>query len=158
MGLPPSHRVDHVPIIVLSHDTAWDFDRINSEIEAGDDDHPVTRYFSGETRAELDAVRAFMVADESPVEFRLRRLTMAQWNIVEDLAHRSDANSRMAAVKYSLESVSGIELKRAGRESGPLSDADIEAVRALCGHKGFRELGLMAIAVSRGLLDTEKKP
>jgi hypothetical protein len=145
-------------------DSAWDTERLNPELEAldaaGRADHPYLRYYRGDTRADLGQVQHLLLADEIPVRFTFRRLSLERWNLVENTSARSDADGRMAAIKYSLDGIDGAEVKidRGGTDDGPLSRADLERVRALCGHDGFVELGKMAIAVSRGLLDSEKKP
>lgn len=160
MGLPPPQRCDHTPVYILAGDTAWDGDRLTRETKEDPTDHPWARYYRGETRADVSQVECYLVEGETPpVRFAFKRISLDRWNLIETVQARSPPDARTAALKYSLASITGteVELARGGTETGPLSNDDLERVRALCGHEGFVELGRMAVAVSRGLLDSEKK-
>jgi hypothetical protein len=172
MALPPLHRVDHVPTYVLSFDTAWDHDRIGEEL-AGivdqdthspwrtKDDHPWIRYFSGESRCDLSTVSAWLRPDDNPVKFVFRRLTIRERAMLEARQQTSAPAARKLALSYALLEVEGAEVKltRGGREPPHgLSDEDLQRLRELVGDDGLVELGNQAIACSRELLTSEKKP
>lgn len=174
MGLPPAHRVDHQPVYVLSFDGAWDNERLNYEYDVitGEldpdlevpwskvEDHPWRKWRRGETRADIAQIQHYLDEAAAPVRFVFRRLSLREWTEVENIQNRSIPEGRNYALRHSLEKVDGVELTldRNGRESGPLSVKDMDSLRSLAGDEGFRELGFMAIQISRELLDTEKKP
>jgi len=168
MGLPPAHRVDHTPVYILSFDSAWNHELLNKELKPLKDntakvlDHPWVRYRRGLSRADLSTVQHYLVSDPpSPaVKFTFRRMTLSQWEIVQARLESNAHAARHLALQYSLASIDGAEclLERGGTESGRLSADDLDRVRALVSDEGLEELGDQAIAVSRELLDVEKKP
>ena len=168
MGLPPAHRVDHTPVYILSFDSAWDHERIAKELAPLKGnipkmfEHAWVRYRRGLARADLATVQHYLQQDPpSPaVKFTLRRLTLPQWEAVQARQESNEHAARNLALQYSLVSIDGAEclLERGGAESGKLSSDDLDRVRALVSDEGLEELGDQAIAVSRELLDVEKKP
>jgi hypothetical protein len=69
--------------------------------------------------------------------------------------------ARNLALSYALLHVEGadVELSRGGREPPhALTDEDMQRLRELVGDDGLVELGNQAIACSRELLASEKKP
>jgi hypothetical protein len=172
MALPPLHRVDHVPTYILSFDTAWDHDRIGEELAAIADpdqespwasrgNHPWIRYCSGESRCDLETVTPWLKPGGDPVSFVFRRLTVRERAMIESRAQTSAPAARNLALSYALISVEGAEVKlnRGGREPPHgLTDDDLQRLRELVGDDGLIELGNQAIACSRELLASEKKP
>lgn len=175
MGLPPTHRIDHTPVCVLTHDSAWDQERIDYEYsvlggaEADEtrpvigverlEDHPVWRYRTGESRGDLETVRAYLRDEEQPVRFVLRRLGLREWATMQNMISSSTFMARIYAISHALVRVDGCELKlsRGGSDAGRLSDADVNALRELCGDAGFMELTGMAMSVSAHITSAEKK-
>jgi hypothetical protein len=166
MGLPPAHRIDHTPRIVLSFDTAWDVPKIEAELETigKRGDHPWVRYCTYQARGDLATVKQYLLSDppSAPLVFELRRLTLREMTIVENRELTSAPAARNLALSYALLDVEGCDLKfdRGGRDlPAALSDADLDALRAIVGDAGLRELGNHSIACSRmELSDPEKKP
>lgn len=58
--LPPTHVIDQPGCWISPHDPAWDHERLRRELEALPEErdrlrHPVTRYYVGESRFQLQA-------------------------------------------------------------------------------------------------------
>ncbi len=164
--LPPIHRIDCQPIFIPVRDPAWDHKRIGLEerIITGAEklpegaeplpwrdimEYPLTRYWSGESRGDLDTIRDWLLPDSAPTMFVLRRLPLARWTEVKQLQERGlHVAARVHAIRHALVSIDNgpkpeIEIDARGPD-----DAALDAVRALLGDDGFTMLGLFAIAVS----------
>ena len=164
MGLPPTHRVDHTPRVILSTDDAWDIDRVEAERAASDhpNEHPWIRFCGYRARGDLATVREYLLEEPPlgpPLIFELRRLTLREMAGIEARELTNAPAARNTALALALVAVEGVEFKidRGGRDA--LSDATLEKLRALIGDAGVRELGNHAIACSRmELTEPEKKP
>jgi hypothetical protein len=188
MAIAPSQPVDHTPILILEDDDAWDRERFVYELDvlAGKDpdergrppynsheEHPLLRYFRGQTRFHLDdEVSSYLLPDRTPLRFTLRRLDEHQWRMVErrdEEGNRSDA--RYVALRYGLDKVEGaalevrsghpverpVEIKLRSGDDGPITEGALTKLRNLLGDDNLRILGAACKNASRRLLDHEKK-
>jgi hypothetical protein len=176
MALPLTHRVDHTPVVILPDDSAWDQDRIDREqdqIAAAKKnqalaaecpwpslrDHPTFRYHAGLSRFDATTVQQYLMPDEEPVRFTLRRLPDdPHWIRILHLQEQGRlAEGRRYAVKHGLVEVSGLEHAFAIKANEPLDADQIEQLKKRIGDEGMQILGDAIVAVSRELLDAEKK-
>jgi hypothetical protein len=175
MALPPIHRVDHTPVVILPNDSAWDHDRVKREkaaimaaIDSGDtstvawpslEDHPVEKYNTGASRFDLNTVLAYLLPDETPARFTLQRLDLPEWIKIEhfhDTGRLADA--RLFALRFGLAEVDGLDgVKIVIDDAEPLDMATVGRLRSRIGDAGIGTLGAAVINVSRELLDAEKK-
>jgi len=102
--IPSNHRVDHEPVFISPRDDCWDMERINREerqiagLDKSEDappcqwrkiaEHPITRYWSGESRCDLATVRTYLLPDKRPTQFVLQRLSLSAWTAVVHLEER----------------------------------------------------------------------
>src|SRR5688572_21022831 len=103
---PPKHRIDSPIVYIPPGDDAWDLATIEAErkamMEAGEkpDLHPVTVYYSGETRFDLSAPAKVLGDDRCPAQylldgkkperFKLRRLSYEQFQEVQQYMLREE--------------------------------------------------------------------
>jgi hypothetical protein len=172
MALPPTHKADHTPVLVLSYDSAWDKERIEYELGVirGDveadparpvlydspSDHPVVRYHAGMSRCDLSTVSEYLDDEKGPVRFTLARLPLAEWGRVRAALERSKPDAQVLAVRLGLVAIDGADVPLSSAR--PLRDSDLERVRRLVSDAGIEELGSQVIHCSRELFDLEKKP
>lgn len=110
MALPPLHRIDAPAGFVLVHDEAWDWEKINAEMDSSDAPHPVSVYFAGLSRFDLDTVRGYFKPGESPAVFRLRRLSVADYARAVDILQREGENTAAVfAFERGLVAVEGVD-------------------------------------------------
>jgi hypothetical protein len=171
MALPPIHRVDHIPCVILEDDYAWDKERIGREqaeigkaIEDGDTscpwptlaDHPFFRYIAGASRFDLNTVSQYLLPGQEPVRFTLRRLGFSEWKQVDHCIDQGRwVDARTLALQHGLVGIEGLDVKI--NIDGPLDTATIEKLRGRIGDEGLVTLGNAAVIVSREILDAEKK-
>ena len=173
MALPPIHRIDHTPCLILADDTAWDQERIKREFAeidaaAGDpvkaaacqwaapEDHPIYRYNSGASRFDLRTVEQYLIPGEEPVRITLRRLDdNGPW---QQVLHLQEMGKHVASVRYAMRAgiveITGADVKIAGTT---LDDAEVARVRSIVSDVGLRVIGGAVINVSREIFDAEKK-
>lgn len=144
---PPQHRADAPGRFIARQDAAWDMDGI-----APSADHPLMRYFAGDTRFDLQAVRGFLRSDVQPTVFMLRRLTLAEYAAVQDIPGLHQRFARAAAI-----GVTGVEN---GAELGFLADRwrpdDVERAFNIDDQLPF-EIGMAVVNYSRPISEAEGK-
>lgn len=160
MALPPIHRVDHEPVFISVADDAWDHKRIASEerVIMGTEkpvdgqaapwesvhDHPMTRYWSGDSRGDLETVRQYLLPDKLPTEIRCRRLILAHWTEAKQLRERRlTVAHQVACVRYGVvgvENGTDADGTKISFGSSPLTDVSIDKLRRLLGDEGFQLL------------------
>lgn len=104
---PPQHRADALGQYIHPLDDAWDETRAFGGVFATSVDHPLRRYYAGRTRYDLNAegVRGFLRPNASPTIFRLRRLTLAEYNQVADI--QGEHARYTACARFALVDVDG---------------------------------------------------
>jgi hypothetical protein len=168
MALPPIHRCDHTPVFVSVLDDCWDIEKLEADLEAIEKQaepdakptlwgsvgaHPLHKYWSGEGRADLNTVKDWMLPDKTPVMFVLRRLKLDKWAMVEQFRERGlMVESRLACVRHGLASVSGAEMEIS---TDPVSNEDLEKIKAILGHEEFKRLANVIYVASVGVLPSE---
>lgn len=182
MSLRVKHRLDHTPIYVNPGDSAWDHDKIDSELRliriargeeqadegeelpaipwTSEDEHPVKLYAGGASRYDLDTVREYLIADNRPTEFVLRRLSAADYADVKDeLAQNRVGRARLMAIERGLVEIRGLDewKPRRNKATGFLRRDSIEDLRELLEDLDFDLLGYACITASASLQDAEKK-
>jgi hypothetical protein len=165
MALPPFHRADHEPRYIMTGDTAWRSDLIESDLaewaKQGLDraDHPIERYRSGASRADLATVERYVDRDLAPTVFVFARLPHALWCAARNATQRNAVAGISMYLAHSLVGIeNGIALGRGGVEGGPLVADDHAAIRQWVGDDAWDELAWVAVAVNRELGPAEKKP
>lgn len=91
---PPQHRID-APALYVAKSDDWDFDRIDRERKEHGE-HPVDRYWRGDTRFDLDARETYAGAEVAPRDylggdytvFHLRRLDSESQALCADIHRR----------------------------------------------------------------------
>jgi hypothetical protein len=176
MALPPIHRVDHTPCLILAEDSAWDEERIRreqDEIEAARkdpvkaascewptiEDHPIYRYNSGASRFDLRTVEQYLKPDSDPVRITLRRLDDdGPWQQVLHLQEQDrHVAARRFAMRHGLVEISGCATPAQFDPDEPLDKTAIARVRGIVGDRGLTTIGAAVINVSREIFDAEKK-
>jgi hypothetical protein len=176
MALPPIHRVDHTPCLILPEDSAWDAERIKreqDEIEAARldpaksascqwpqlEDHPIQRYISGASRFDLRTVEQYLKPDSDPVRFTLRRLDDdGPWQQVLHMQEQGrNVAARRFAMRNGLVEVSGLDIPLRIDPEHPLDAAMVNQLRGRITDHGISTIGAAVINVSREVFDAEKK-
>lgn len=170
---PPQHRADAPGVLILRTDSSFDADRYDREIQRMRDEgldlaqHPIERYYAGETRYDLQAsdllfgapvcAGDYFRAAEGPERWLLRRLDWEQWHRVFALMQAGQIDqAQLLAARYGVAGVEGSPLRLAGTETGMLTHDDMQRI--------FEAdqilptvLGFAAWRYSRQLTDAEKK-
>lgn len=180
MALPLAHRLTHKPVYIPSEDDAWDVERIDREmgwinetipVPEGEvcpwqdwEDHPVSRFRSGQSRYDLATVQEYLDMTKNPLRFNLNRLSLRQWDDCQALAEQggggvvyASAKSRFFAIKHAVQSIEGLADWNFKPGKDGLTDTAIESLRDLIGEHQYIMLGFAAIAASRPLDPLEKK-
>lgn len=186
MAAPIVHRVDHVPVFVLLRDSAWDNDRITREerqiehaikfAEDGDPaepladvqwtdpkDHPIARYHGGVSRYDLRTVEAYLLPNERPTKFVLRRLCWADLRHVRTLiAAGSKPDAFHFALRAGLHRVTDCpglpEWPGRDVDDAPfLTERQADKLRSIIGDVAADEIGAAVYMVSREITDAEGK-
>ena len=174
MGLPPIQRIDHIPVVILQEDSAWDRDRINYEagVLRGDEPdergrppfekwehHPVYRYHAGDTRYDIGPAEQYLREGDEPSRFTLRRLSHAEFVQVETMQGQGRGpEARLYALKRGLAEVSGLDgFTLPTGNDHVLDEQAIAKLRARIGDNGLTYLGNAVIIASRRLTEPEKK-
>lgn len=140
LNRPPRHRADAVPVYVDVGDGAWDWKRVEDDrnrmlADGGDPDmHPVTCYFSGESRYDLTA--RYNVCGElksatdyldlpQAWQFVLRRLSPKQFFRVKSMWTASADEAALLAAEIGLERIDGPEAPRLRFVGEHLSEANV---------------------------------
>ncbi|MEM6988919.1 MAG: hypothetical protein AAF721_00435 [Myxococcota bacterium] len=156
---------------IAPDDPAWDsvwVDELTELQEAGSGGaatHAMARYYSGETRFDLNAAgdddrtpASYLREGESPVLFSLRRLRMTELTKCRSLD--GDAGAELA---FRLSCV-GIDNGPSGMSFNPpkpgrlMSDATLQEVADYLGAERIYAAGHAALKASRAPLYAEKKP
>jgi hypothetical protein len=176
---PPPHAADAAPLFLPASDDAWDDERIERERKAlkneGSERHPVTAYFSGATRYDLDAPatiagqvmtpRAYLREGSTPTVFHLRRDANVALRRAQALAVWADARARESAlwelvrhgVSKVTEGFAGQAWPFDGGGPFPLTDADMLQLHDI-GAGLLHEVGLAVFFANGPLSDIEGKP
>lgn len=171
---PPQHRADIPGHYIPRSDSSFDRDRYDREInsmkegELDVNQHPIERYYSGETRYDLQAVESFMggtccagdyfkIGNEPPERFFLRRLDWAQWHSVLHLVEAGNfSQAQLLACRYGVAGVENSTIKLPSAASGMLSHEDMQ--RLFDADPTLpSSLGFAAWRYSRPLMESEKK-
>lgn len=169
---PPQHRADVPGVFIPKSDSSFDRDRYDREIlkmkEEGHDLHlhPIERYFSGETRYDLQATEVLFgesccasdyFKKDEPEKFVLRRLDWAQWHAVMALIEQEQfGQAQLLACRYGVAEVQGSPIKLQGAQAGMLSHEDMQ--RLFDADPTLpSSLGFAVWRYSRPLTDAEKK-
>ncbi len=135
---PPQHSVDATPVFIAPMDPAWDRERIDREIaehyKEKASDHPVRRYWRGETRYDLDApfcvdgadltIKDYLTADAT--RWTLRRLSVDERAAYYDLASSGSIQAAAFAVRWGLRKCDAFDLTRTA--DGALSEASMQQI------------------------------
>lgn len=177
MALPPVHRIDHDIVFIHEDDGAWDRERIKYEIavmegkrdpeqgrpvpEGKRTDHPWIRYVGGRSRGDLRTAEEYLAhrdGELGPTRFRFARIPFpSPWANVKALQDGGMLyDAKLLAIRSSLTSVTGLELE-GGKKGEPLTNVDLQRLRAMVGDEVFEFLGTFAIHASRELTESEKK-
>ena len=162
--LVPSHRYTHEFIWIAPGDDSWNTDKTNAEEQAiarGESEwasvreHPMTRYWSGESRCDLATVKQYLLPDKQPTMFRLRRLPLSQWAAIQQLEERGlNVQARIERVRFGLAGIDNGP-NAIGLTPGALADADIAAVKEMLGDTVFGMLSNAIHACNRDLGPSE---
>jgi hypothetical protein len=157
LKLIPTHSLDAPIEVVLKDDDAWDVDRIEAERrDSKTQEHAWDRWLVGASRFDLRQVRHLLRDGAQPTLFRMRRLSLREWQHVETVREANDRAGRMLALRYALETIDvptgedSIRLDGPGSKSRMLTDEDMQALD----DRGFRPyLEALAFAAWRASLD-----
>lgn len=169
---PPQHRADVPGVFIPRSDGAFDRDRYDREVarleaDGGDRSaHPIERYYSGETRYDLQAVEVLFgesvcagdyFRGEDPERFTLRRLDWSQWHQVMSLIESgSFSQAQLLAARVGVAGVENSTIKLTGAAAGMLTHDDMQ--RLFDADPGLPSaLGFAAWRYSRPLSESEKK-
>lgn len=169
---PPQHRADTPGTFIPRNDSSFDKDRFDKEIakldaEGGDKgSHPIERYYSGETRYDLQATEVLFgegvcagdyFKKEDPERFTLRRLDWSQWHAVMALIEGGQfGQAQLLAARYGVSGVENSTIKLSGAQAGLLSHEDMQ--RLFDADPALpSSLGFAVWRYSRPLSDAEKK-
>ncbi len=171
---PPRHRIDAPITFVHPADEAWDQDKVTKSQEEHGEDCPFLRYCKGETRFDLSAtmehgrVDEFFLAEASPIEFRLMRLGVLEYNDVQSTKERELLQGKpiaraafLMACRFGLKSVEQDGRKIVDLDSPEdLSVADLQKLADLTsvGSDLPILIGQAVYLASQPLRDDEKKP
>jgi hypothetical protein len=165
LRLVPTHSLDAPIVVVMRDDDAWDVDRIDAEKSElrNPQEHPIERYFLGQTRYDIRPVSHYLKDGVQPTRFNMRRLTLNEWQHVENVRASNDHIAYSLALAYALESVDmpvgddPIRLEGPKSKDRRLSQDDLELLDA----RGFRpylpHLAMAAWRASLDLTELEKK-
>lgn len=165
----PQHSAT-APIRFISRlDPAWQLDDFPAEVEAMGErasEHPIGRYFRGETRFDLDApgmvgeetkcARDYLREGSKPVTWTLRRMRIGT------LAHCKDTGGHqgeLQAFRFAIVSVDnapGVEVPPLGM-AGQLTEKQAEAIAEVVGARIVFEVGAAAMLASEAPTSAEKK-
>jgi hypothetical protein len=169
---PPQHRADVPGIFIPRNDSSFDKDRADKEIQRMKDEgldvnqHPIERYYSGETRYDLQAVETLFgepvtansyFTKDQPERFTLRRLDWDQWHRVMGLIDAGAfSQAQLLATRYGVSGVENSPLKLTGAQAGMLTHEDMQ--RLFDADPGLpSNLGFAVWKYSRPLTESEKK-
>lgn len=161
MNKPPQHRADATIEFIRLRDPAWDFERINDEIEVHGDEHPVIRYHQGLSRYDLDApvrlgevvttAREYLLPEPAPVVWTLRRLRAGQVARCVDIG---GVQGQQIAFMAAFVSVSGLDVRLPTKLT---TDQHLQQVADAIGLDLVWEVGRAALEASKGPTSAEKK-
>jgi len=166
---PPQHRIDAPAVLILRDDPAWDFERVEAELEElGDDsaDHPVTAYFRGATRYDTGAVESYLQSDKQPLRINIRRLPVDRLARVQDMFTRevsSDGEVSLysvwvEAVLGGVVSIEGDGAPELDHRHGKLTAGSLQRIHdELGGLQTISEIGAAVFNLSQPLTAAEKK-
>lgn len=165
LRLVPTHSLDAPIVVVMRDDDAWDTDRIDAEKAEmrNPRDHAFERYMLGQTRYDFRQVAQYIREGVQPTRFNMRRLTLNEWQHVENVRATNEHIAYSLALAYALESIDMPAADDPVRLEGPrskdrrLSQEDLELLDA----RGFRpylpHLAMAAWRASLDLTEPEKK-
>jgi len=167
---PPQHAADARGIYIPPDDDAWDHERIQSEIEkltSNSDDHPFRRYYSGETRYDLDApikvggvdarITDYIDDAKKPERWELRRLSPRDYTgLINRWGDASGEGRALAQYDACVIGIGGCENGPTlrGAKIGRLTDSDMEYI---VGTDLVGQLGTAVIHFSMPLRSDEGK-
>ena len=169
MALRPQHRVDAPIEYVSINDDSFDEDRYIDEVTQlqvdGEnlDEHPIKKYYRGETRYDMDAdnVRDYFDKDKKPIVFSIKRLNRQQYTMVlNTISMNEHSSAKIQAFRVGVQAISGEEaLKLEGiySKTKTLSDFDMDRIEKAFGRDIFYEVGDVVITASGDLTVPEKK-
>jgi hypothetical protein len=109
-------------------------------------DHPVTRYWLGETRGDIETIREYLLPGVAPTMIVCRTLDPTPWADAMQLNSRGQTYRWLLhVVRFGVESIENAK-DSDGRplevsSSGVLSDGDINKIKRLVGDDNFQMLG-----------------
>lgn len=164
MALPPVHRIDAPAGYILQRDTCWDLERINAEIAektAEDPDwiHPVSWYYTGFSRYDLEPVREYWASDATPAIFYLRPLDLRDYAKACDMeASVGERQACLWAAERGVDSVESVP-HMADYELGGRPKMSEQERRKLANAVGeyMIEIGRAVLNLNRGLTVAEGK-
>lgn len=156
---PPQHAADADAVVVLREDDAWDFDRIADEKKQLEDPsaHPVERYWSGETRYDIDTggVRGYLKDASKPWLFTLRRLDSKRMRSLGSMMTTDQQGAFREMCRYALKSTENVPHTFKGAANGRLTEDDLQWLYD-AGDLDV-SIGVAAWWHSQPLTDAEKK-
>lgn len=155
LRLVPTHSLDAPISVVLKDDDAWDMDCLDQDNEAR---AAWDRWLLGHSRYDLRLARGWLKSDAQPTVFRMRRLTLAEWQHVENLRDTNDKAGLMLALAYALVGIDlpvgedPILLEGPASKGKRMTQEDFDRLDA----RGFRPyLSALAFAAWRASLDLQ---
>ena len=165
--LRPISRLTHEITIILPQAPAWDGERIDAEIaeiEAGEssrwrsrDEHPVWRYWTGESRYDLATAREWLRDGETPTVFRCRWLSRHAWVQLRQLEEARGFGAAAAWLAVDLGLVSATGLPGFDTWEPPKRESAAEALAEILGREIIESLGMAIIRANKDLTEPEKK-
>lgn len=168
MALAPQYRVEDPIEYISRHDSAFDLDRFDNELEdmreKGEDsnNHPVLRYFTGKTRFSLkvDNIKEYFDEAKEPVVFEIKRLNRRQHSEIKNMIdNNKETSAQELAFQFGVKDISEKSLKLEGPQTKNkfLTDADLDRIENAFGRDIFYEVGQAVLIASSDLTAEEKK-
>jgi len=158
---PPQHRIDDQAVFIAEEDDAWDHERIDREArESGRDEHPVVRYWNGETRYQLTPeVKGYIDDTKRPESFTLKRIAARRFMQIQSLINSEEKRFEgyLEAFKSGLDGAENIPVKLKMLANGEVSEDAIDKVCEVMGPGIIMEVGVAAYIASTPLTEPEKK-
>lgn len=167
----PQHSATAPIRFIPRTDPAWQLDEFPAEVdELGEraGEHPVGRYFRGESRFDLDApgfaagevktARQYLKADARPTTWLLRRLRIGELARCRDIGGHQGALQAFQLALTGVENPpAGVDVPHAGL-ARQLSEKQADAIADAIGARVAFEIGEAAMLASEAPTSAEKKP
>lgn len=166
----PQHSATAPIRFIPRTDPAWQLDDFPTEVdELGDraSEHPIGRYFRGESRFDLDApgfaggevrsARKYLKTDPAPTIWLLRRLRIGELAKCRDMGGHTGALQAFQLALIGVENAPpGVEVPAAGL-ARQLTEKQADAIADVIGARVAFEIGEAAMLASEAPTSAEKK-